>query len=82
LALTLVFFIASPFDFLIVVLAGWPFPGYTSAGDLLPDLVRSLTVPAIRIPDAQWGEVWRALVAAGPIACIGPEPPVYLVSDR
>jgi hypothetical protein len=39
-------------------------------------------VRAIRIPDAQWGEVWRALVAAGPVSCIGPEPPIYLVSDR
>ena len=37
---------------------------------------------AIRIPDAQWGEVWRTLVATGPISCIGPEPPIYLVSDR
>ena len=37
---------------------------------------------AIRIPDARWGEVWRALVATGPISCIGPEPPIYLVSDR
>jgi hypothetical protein len=39
-------------------------------------------VQAIRIPDAQWGEVWRVLVATGPISCIGPEPPIYLVSDR
>jgi hypothetical protein len=38
-------------------------------------------MPAIRIPDAQWGKVWRALVASGPISCIGPEP-IYLVSDR
>ncbi len=36
---------------------------------------------AIRIPDAQWGKVWRALVAIGPVSCIGPEP-IYLVSDR
>ena len=36
---------------------------------------------AIRIPDEQWGKVWRALVASGPISCIGPEP-IYLVSDR
>ena len=36
---------------------------------------------AIRIPDEHWGRVWRALVASGPISCIGPEP-VYLVSDR
>ena len=35
---------------------------------------------AIRIPDEYWGKVWRALVAAGPLTCIGP-PPVYVVSD-
>jgi hypothetical protein len=38
-------------------------------------------MPAIRIPEAHWGKVWRALVASGPISCIGPEP-IYLVSDR
>jgi hypothetical protein len=37
---------------------------------------------AIRIPDEQWGPVWRALVASGPVSCIGPEEPIYLVSDR
>jgi hypothetical protein len=37
---------------------------------------------AIRIPEEHWGKVWRALVASGPISCIGPEPPIYLVSDR
>ncbi len=36
---------------------------------------------AIRIPEEHWGKVWRALVASGPLSCIGPEP-VYLVSDR
>lgn len=36
---------------------------------------------AIRIPDEQWGKVWRELIAAGPISCVGP-PPVYLVSER
>jgi hypothetical protein len=36
---------------------------------------------AIRIPDEQWGTVWRELIAAGPISCIGP-PPVYVVSER
>jgi hypothetical protein len=36
---------------------------------------------AIRIADDDWGKVWRALVASGPISCIGPEP-IYLVSDR
>jgi hypothetical protein len=38
-------------------------------------------MPAIRIPDAHWGKVWRALVASGPVSCIGSEP-IYLVSDR
>ena len=38
-------------------------------------------MPAIRIPDAHWGEIWRALVASGPIACVGQEP-IYLVSER
>jgi hypothetical protein len=36
---------------------------------------------AIRIPNEHWGKVWRALVASGPIACIGPQR-IYLVSDR
>jgi hypothetical protein len=36
---------------------------------------------AIRIPDEHWGKVWRALVASGPVSCIGHEP-IYLVSDR
>jgi len=36
---------------------------------------------AIRIPDEHWGKVWRALVASGPLSCVG-LPPVYLVSDR
>jgi hypothetical protein len=36
---------------------------------------------AIRILEVRWGEVWRALVAAGPISCIG-EDPIYLVSER
>jgi hypothetical protein len=38
-------------------------------------------MPAIRIPEAHWGKVWRALVAAGPISRISLEP-VYLVSER
>jgi hypothetical protein len=38
-------------------------------------------MPTIRIPEAQWGKVWRALVAAGPISRISQEP-IYLVSDR
>ena len=39
------------------------------------------SMQTIRIPDDQWGKVWRALVASGPISCIGPEP-IYVVSDR
>ena len=35
----------------------------------------------IRIPDAHWGEVWRVLVASGPISRISQEP-IYIVSDR
>jgi hypothetical protein len=38
-------------------------------------------MPTIRIPDAKWGEVWRALVASGPISRISQDP-VYVVSDR
>jgi hypothetical protein len=36
---------------------------------------------AIRIPSDQWGRVWRALVACGPISRISQEP-IYLVSER
>jgi hypothetical protein len=36
---------------------------------------------AIRIPDEHWGKVWRALIASGPLSCVGP-PAVYLVSDQ
>ncbi|HET6575506.1 MAG TPA: hypothetical protein VFG68_18025 [Fimbriiglobus sp.] len=36
---------------------------------------------AIRIPREHWGDVWRALVAAGPISRVSEEP-VYLVSDH
>jgi hypothetical protein len=38
-------------------------------------------MPAIRIPEAHWGKVWRALVASGPISRISQEP-IYVVSDR
>jgi hypothetical protein len=38
-------------------------------------------MPAIRIPQANWGQVWRALVASGPISRISQEP-IYEVSDR
>jgi hypothetical protein len=36
---------------------------------------------AIRIPDDQWGKIWRLLVASGPVFCTGPEP-VYVVTNR
>lgn len=42
---------------------------------------RSCLMQAIRIPQEQWGKVWRVLVAAGPISRLSQEP-VYLVSDR
>jgi hypothetical protein len=38
-------------------------------------------MPTIRIPETKWGEVWRALVASGPISRISQDP-VYVVSDR
>jgi hypothetical protein len=38
-------------------------------------------MPAIRIPEAHWGKVWRTLVASGPISRISQEP-IYVVSDR
>jgi hypothetical protein len=39
-------------------------------------------VQAIRIPESQWWEVWRELLAVGPVSCVGPKPITYLVSDR
>ena len=38
-------------------------------------------MPIIRIPEAQWETVWRALVASGPISRISQEL-VYSVSDQ
>jgi len=38
-------------------------------------------MPFIRIPEAQWGKVWRALVASGPISRISQEL-IYSVSDQ
>ncbi len=38
-------------------------------------------MPAIRIPEERWGEVWFALVSAGPISRVSEEP-IYFVSDR
>jgi hypothetical protein len=57
-------------------------PDYIALEDFLADPLGAWNVQAIRIPDAKWGEVWRTLVATGPISCIGPEPPIYVVSDR
>ena len=34
----------------------------------------------IRIPEEHWGKVWRTLIAAGPLTCVGP-PPVYVISE-
>jgi hypothetical protein len=36
---------------------------------------------AIRIPANQWGKVWRALIASGPISRVSREH-IYLVSDE
>jgi hypothetical protein len=36
-------------------------------------------MPTIRIPQDDWGKVWRALVASGPISRVSQEP-VYQVS--
>jgi hypothetical protein len=38
-------------------------------------------MPTIRIPQEQWGKVWRTLVASGPISRVGQEL-IYVVSDR
>lgn len=38
-------------------------------------------MPMIRIPEKQWGKVWRALIASGPISRMSQEL-IYLVSDR
>jgi hypothetical protein len=35
----------------------------------------------IRMPSDRWGEVWRALIAVGPISRISLDP-VYVVSER
>ena len=39
------------------------------------------TMHWIRIPDEHWGQVWRALVAAGPVSRVSTEP-VYVVTDE
>jgi hypothetical protein len=38
-------------------------------------------MPTIRIPETKWGEVWRVLVASGPISRISQDP-IYVVSVR
>jgi hypothetical protein len=38
-------------------------------------------MPVIRIPEGQWGKVWRFLVQTGPISRISQEP-LYVVSER
>jgi len=38
-------------------------------------------MPVIRIPEKDWGKVWRFLLDAGPISRISQEK-VYLISDR
>ncbi len=38
-------------------------------------------MPKIRIPSENWGQVWRALVASGPISRISDEP-VYVVTEQ
>ncbi|HEY1375831.1 MAG TPA: hypothetical protein VGF55_03520 [Gemmataceae bacterium] len=35
----------------------------------------------IRIPTENWGPVWRALVATGPVSRVSDQP-VYLVTDH
>ena len=35
----------------------------------------------IRIPREHWGQVWRTLVAAGPVSRVSAEP-VYIVTDQ
>jgi hypothetical protein len=37
-------------------------------------------MPVIRIPQEHWGQVWRTLIAAGPISRVSKEP-VYVVSE-
>jgi len=38
-------------------------------------------MPMIRIPQEQWGKVWRTLVASGPISRISAEPE-YVVTEK
>jgi hypothetical protein len=38
-------------------------------------------MPRIRIPAEQWGQVWRTLVAAGPVSRVSDEP-VYVVTEQ
>src|SRR5713226_7997823 len=38
-------------------------------------------MPQIRIPPEHWGQVWRTLVASGPVSRVSEEP-VYVVTDE
>ena len=38
-------------------------------------------MPTIRIPADRWADVWRTLVASGPISRLSQDP-VYLVTER
>lgn len=38
-------------------------------------------MPMIRIPQEHWGDVWFALVSAGPISRVSQEP-IYFVSEK
>jgi hypothetical protein len=62
-----------------------PLPTFVFPATLQKDAYRAfsgiLTMPTIRIPEGHWGDVWRALVASGPISRISQEA-VYVVSDR
>jgi hypothetical protein len=51
----------------------------------IPDAHRrfkeSRVMPTIRIPEDRWGQVWRTLVASGPVSRISAEP-IYIVSEK
>jgi hypothetical protein len=39
-------------------------------------------MPAIRIPVAHWGKVWRFLIATGPIGRTNKDEPIYHITDQ
>jgi hypothetical protein len=43
-------------------------------------LFEDCSMARIRIPAKHWGQVWRVLVASGPISRVSAEP-VYVVTD-